>query len=277
MLREGPQRANKIRLIFAFLTLLMAAGRPALAVNTGYLPGDCVYHFELSKSLIQELQLEKREPVRLWYDNPDWVPYSLCGYAGYWALDGREFHKDLKQNLVDAYRSYRKREPVRFRVTVDEETGNETRVEMNPLSALIYNADFDFHQYGLFIKYNENWPQESIEWGWSAKGVKVGKYFPFINSPDSIMTEWLHAAEVRPLSVGLPVNLEETVGPQCTRFMSLTGPMMLVLTSGKASEFEKPAEGLKILVVTEKEFVEYRFARRKGWVKQTDKETEESQ
>lgn len=268
-----PQRADltrHIRQILFVLGLSLSVCPSSFAVNTGFLPGDCVYHFQLTKQLAQEFEAKQIVPIRLPYSRPDWVPDSMCGFAGFWSIDGRELSPTLIEKLLKGYRHCRRNDPLKYQVTLDEETGNESRKEITPLSVLIYDAEYDFKTYGLFIKYNENWPVESIAWGWDAKSVRIGRYFPFINAPDTIMMEWLHASKVSPLGTKLPVKLEDTVGPACTQFVELTRPVMLIITSHKASEFENPAKGMKILIVKEEGLIPYEFAPRKGWITQEE-------
>ncbi|MHB0961402.1 MAG: hypothetical protein ACYC0X_34340 [Pirellulaceae bacterium] len=123
---------------------------------------------------------------------------------------------ELVQYLRHVYQDHRKwtRKIVRIDVLED---GTRSEAELNPPIAFLYNADVDWSQQRIALKYNEDWPQLPAEAfaGPNRKQSFAGKevynhaevYQPLVKTYDAVTEDWRNSQRFPGLRVEVPENV----------------------------------------------------------------------
>ena len=205
------------RLVFvAFALMLAFLPEWAFANNNYFLPGDAFYYAEPNHEWFAKL--DKTEKPILKYQRARGRGGRLCGYAGYDQLQLTNFTPEMRTNLLKAYEQLRNRYPQQIDVHLSRkmkmENGKlvpageeeETRVEHNLVSMLIYNRDFDLKEYEPMFRYNENWADAAAAFGHTRKHVE---HDLFIEDAKSIIKDWRLGPLVKPLKYSAPQASEK--------------------------------------------------------------------
>ncbi|MCH2174782.1 MAG: hypothetical protein MK193_03545 [Lentisphaeria bacterium] len=155
-----------------------------------FLPGDAFFHTRLTAKTIQKLK-ENKDKI-LTYEKPN--EFSMdCGTAGFYQLQLIGNADQLIANLEKTYEKLRAygRE---FVEEIDYNTDKKILIETNGLNLFIYNKDFDFTQFMVGLKYNENWVQEYVSFGHERKGAMLNSFLP-----NYLYRSWRDASLVPPL------------------------------------------------------------------------------
>lgn len=202
------------------LAVLVCAGRPVFAVNTGFLPGDACFGSALSQETLA--QFDADQPVVFPY-SPGAGMGGLCGYAGYWHLAVPNLTKETKANLQELYRHLREFEPAVFQIWQDE-NGNEHRRETNPYRVFIYHKDYDVAG-GIGLKFNESWM--SLIHYKTRKPIS-GAYSPYVTDYRAVARDWERGPQVP----ALPINERHAQpwwGPQIEEPVSIDAAKIQIL------------------------------------------------
>jgi hypothetical protein len=178
----------------AFLWLALLGPTNAQAHNTFFLPGDAFFHTVLTGEVVQQFQREKN--VRLSYKRPADAEFAFCGYAGFQHLDLVDAPRGLKENVAALYRKLREKRPAVF-----DEHDDGTKHEVNGFHLFAYNADFDFANRHIGLRYNENWVEETMAFGHRREHVFLEE---FVRARKATSEDWRDAASVKSLAADCP-------------------------------------------------------------------------
>ncbi|QDT62941.1 hypothetical protein [Calycomorphotria hydatis] len=209
-----------------FVALLATGTSTAFAVNPSFYPGDAFFTTAVNKAWIDSLSVSEGS-VKCSYQWPEKMEFFLCGYNGFDVLELSDVSDEVQQNFQNVYVGLRECTPAVIRVETNAEGKVVSQTEANPFRLLIYNAGYNFKNYGLGLRYNETWstPPES---GWKTDqaspvgpfgssvraseengnrkslGVPNTRYLDFIGSPKAVVEDWKYATKIVPLEVEVP-------------------------------------------------------------------------
>ena len=198
-----------LSLVVAILSATVQHGE---AQNMGFTPGDAFFVFDLTEKLVSGLP-EKGGEVTLYYPTP---LIGFSGYAGFDKLRLEGVTPELVQYLRRVYQDHRKWTPKIVRIDVSED-GTRSEVELNPPIAFLYNADVDWSQQRIALKYNEDWPQLPAEafagpnrkqsFGGEEVYNHAEVYQPLVKTYDAVTEDWRNARRFPGLRVEVPKNV----------------------------------------------------------------------
>gem|GEM_PF-5065428 len=106
-----------------------------------------------------------------------------------------DFAKDLS-------RVYHKIREFEGRKLIERTTDGKTElIETNGIRVLFYPPEFQFPEYVLGLRYNENWVAECVKFGHRRKDLLL---CPLISDPDAVALSWRDADLVPGLKADLP-------------------------------------------------------------------------
>ena len=179
----------------AWLLASAICGVPACGENVYFLPGDSYFPAVLELDDVRRLS---EEDASLDYARPAEFPGAFCGDIGYARLSLKNVPAELRANLKAVYFHARAGKPRKLNQYLDEEGEVLATHEMNGLHAFFYNDDFDFRDRRLFVKYNEEWVEQSMRFGYDRSQVHLENHVC-----DKYGIGWRDAARVSPLKVSV--------------------------------------------------------------------------
>ncbi len=198
-----------LSLVVAILSATVQHGE---AQNMGFTPGDAFFVFELTEKLVSGLP-EKGGDVTLHYPTP---LIGFGGYAGFDKLRLAGVTPELVQYLRRTYQTHRNWTPKIVRIDVLED-GTRSEVELNPPIAFLYNADVDWSQQRIALKYNEDWPQlpaeafagpnRKLSFGGEDVYNHAEAYQPLVKTYDAVTEDWRNSRRFRGLKVEVPKDV----------------------------------------------------------------------
>lgn len=179
-----PTCASMVKLIafwwivfgsFAFAQQESPRGETIGSGNLHFLPGDAFFSAAVSAQ-DAEAFLEPTRSLEFEYR----LPKDALLFGGKLGFDRARINDaplKLRQSLSSGYTWLRKGNP-RELLEVDSETG-ET-LEMNPVIVLIYPDSFDPDKFQFGLKYNEQWSDPKMQFGYTpfGRGGRISGYKP---------------------------------------------------------------------------------------------------
>lgn len=217
------------------VVVILAFANCTQAIITGFLPGDACWGSGLTQATIDRFQTDK--PVEFPYRRGA-GHLAGCGYSGYWNLEVRGMPESMKSALAAVYEEVRDYDSAKFTISKDED-GTERRHEINPVTIMIYNKDYDLRQ-GIGLKFNEHW-MKLVEY---KRGSEYpGFYSPYVTSYRAVSRDW----EISPKVPGLKLNEQDAKpwwGPRIDAAISVNADQVqiLVLPDGVSEAFAMAAE-----------------------------------
>ena len=192
--------------------LLTAFSGQVVANNNYFLPGDAFYYSEPQHEWFENLTTA--EQLIVTYQMPrKGTGGRFCGYAGYNKLRLTNLTPEFRANLLNAYRELRSRYPQRvethYQSTMQMKNGKlvtvgdqqNSRVEFNLVSMLIYNRSFDLQKFRPLFRYNETWADAAASFGHPRNHVA---YDLFLDDAQLITDDWRDSPLVEPLKFNAP-------------------------------------------------------------------------
>tara|TARA_E500000305_G_scaffold102967_1_gene98124 strand:- start:118 stop:936 length:819 start_codon:yes stop_codon:yes gene_type:complete len=225
----------KIHLVVVLLLFNSFFNESAHASNNFFLPGDSYFCASL---IIENIQLNNNSDILFEYSFPD-TPRSFSGYAGYQHLRWESVGMEYQKNISMTYELARLRKPplykeyTEYKTTFDNgdiilEIGNQGKRLTNPLRMFIYNENFEYKKFPLFLKYNENWVDNGKLFGF-AKTFSTFTLDPFITTPTGIEQSWKYSQSVQPLQADCPPVPEESHHKRVLTPVVFTGDAILII------------------------------------------------
>lgn len=167
-----------------------------------FLPGDAFFYTVITEKELKEL--DKNPNYAFEYNRSSRTPHN----SGYYSLSLGKHNQKLAKQIKKAYYEIRNSSQALI-LEVSGKSPNSVEenppkkktefVELNGLSLLFYNENYNWQKRHIALKYNENWQQELLMFGFPK-----GDYSAFINTTDAIIESWRFSTQVRPLMVQLP-------------------------------------------------------------------------
>ena len=191
---------------------------PSYAANQYFMPGDAFFYSVLSESILDEMD-QSENPV-FKYHRPDFLPFMLCGYAGFGKLQYNNMPPPMKRNLRQAYKEMREFTPKQIEITqeyatqksdggeVDVPTGRELHTEINGFPIFFYNRSFDRKRFQLALKYNEQWADQFAAFGHKRDTAILETFVPI---PEAIAKDWRDGALVPALQAKVPSSSTKNI------------------------------------------------------------------
>lgn len=117
--------------------------------------------------------------------------------------------------------------------------------ESNPIGILLYRSDFEFGRGELGLRYNENWVQQTMRFGYEPTHVRL---CCLVGHPDAVMLSWRDAERFPALDIVEPdVDLKpeknRLPGKMVTAPVTVTSNVKaFVIGSNKPEDFFRPTE-----------------------------------
>lgn len=214
------------------------------ANNNLFLPGDAFFPTELTADDLGRLTAGPNNPPVFEYSTLGGYDLAFCGYAGYGrakvpALDGA-----FVENLKQAYASIREGED---RQLVERKVnGTKTLVETNPVRILFYRQDFAFPKFKLGLRYNEDWVNEVLQFGYRRQDIRL---CCLVEGAAAVEEEWRDATSVARLDASVP-EVDKKPVPRTDESVTINGPVKaFVLNSRPLSDYFAPKKNTSVLVV----------------------------
>lgn len=228
--------------IFAIVAWLLCS-LSANANNNLFLPGDSFFPTVLSEERLEALAEAADDDRTFTYSSLGGYPGAFCGYAGYDVVRFTHVDDEFVKNLRHVYDKIRQWD---FRtLTERRQNGEVVLTESNPIGVLFYRSDFEFGDGELGLRYNENWVQQVVRFGYEPTHVRL---CCLLNHPDAVMLSWRDAERFPALDIVEPdVDLNpgqnRLPGRKVTTPVTVTSRIKaFVIGSYKLDDFFRPTE-----------------------------------
>lgn len=197
---ESNMTSRFSALFLLLITVPIFQAAPAGANNNLFLPGDAFFPSVLTTEDLKHMRQEAAGTRTFTYSSMDGYEMAFCGDAGYERATLESVDDAFADNLMSAYSKLRQKVPRQF--VEEREDGERRLVETNGMRVLFYHESFQFPEYKLGLRYNENWADEAVQFGHKRNRIRL---CCLLRNPLAVELSWRDAKTVAPLLRGKKV------------------------------------------------------------------------
>lgn len=219
------------KLVIAFLAWAMLAG-VTVANNTRFLPGDAFFFSRLDQ--VQADSLGEIDSPLFQYGRHRDGGYG-CGYIGFETLKIENMPEQARDAVGKAYK--------KFSPTLQEDA-----LGRSCISVFVVNKDYDWKKLGLGFQYNENWADQSVEFGAKRDHVRLESFF---DDADTVARNWRDSKRVDCLKAICPdIKSGREEGWSKTPVqVQWEDCQLLIIPNRKFNEYVNPEHGVELIQI----------------------------